>query len=112
MAEFYAGGAYRRAAAQHAVGPWARTLRGAGLFRPVGYCAERHPVPMGSAGQLAEMLACQPGVAAALRAHRTEEDFAADVAALAEWRYGAGPLVLPLETKLFVLEKAAPAACQ
>lgn len=95
---------YRRAAAQHAPAAWAGMLRLGGALRLLEYSTHRHLVALAGGEELCDAL--EEG--SFLPAGALMGAAAEDLQALAECRFGAGPVALPLESRVFVLEKVVP----
>ncbi|GAB4813162.1 hypothetical protein N2152v2_000208 [Parachlorella kessleri] len=101
-------GVYSRAAAQHTPQAWAPLLRQGGRFKLLEYATHDNPVAlMGGLDHLADEMAGQPTVAAALSGPALD-DFKADISSLAQWAFGQNPVVLAQQTRVFVLEKVTP----
>ena len=96
--------AYSRALCQHPPAAWAAPLAAGGRFRLAEYSCHANPVALRNLASLSDVLNCQPYVRGMLRG-AARKAFNADVAALTELRFGEGPLLLPMQTRLYVLQK-------
>lgn len=95
---------YTRAQKQRGVDDWGERLQEGGLFRLVEYSVHQNPVHMPSPAALMDVLDCMSFVRAALHGDARKR-FNADVRALLERRCGRRAFLLPLETKMYAMEK-------
>ncbi|GAB4816672.1 hypothetical protein N2152v2_003718 [Parachlorella kessleri] len=95
---------YCRHSKQRDLDSWGQRLEQGGMFKLKEYSVHANPMPMKNAVALLDILDCMSFVRAALRGEE-RRTFNNDVRALVERRYGRGGFQLPLETKLFILEK-------
>lgn len=96
---------YNRYQKQREVEEWGERLQEGGLFRLVEYSVHANPIPMHSASALLDVLDCMSFIRAALKRGEARKRFNNDVRSLLERRFGRHQFTLPLETKMYVLEK-------
>ena len=95
---------YNRFQKQRGVEEWGERLEEGGLFRLREFSVFPNPIQMPSASALLDCLDSMSFVRSHLRGEARKR-FNADVRGILERRFGRKAFVLPLETKLFVLEK-------
>ncbi|GAB4816182.1 hypothetical protein N2152v2_003228 [Parachlorella kessleri] len=98
---------YTRTCGQHELDHWATTLQQQGLFRLREHNTYHNPVVLRNLTTLGDILNSQSYIREALQGH-ARRAFNSEVRALVEQRFGEGPLLLPMLTRLFVLEKVTP----
>jgi SAM-dependent methyltransferase len=96
---------YNRYQKQREVEEWGERLQEGGLFRLIEYSVHANPIPMHSASALLDVLDCMSFIRAALKRGEARKRFNNDVRCLLERRFGRHQFSLPLETKMYVLEK-------
>lgn len=95
---------YNRFHKQRGIEEWGERLQEGGLFRLVEYAVHANPIPMPSSSALLDVLDCMSFIRASLRGEARKR-FNNDVRGLLERRCGRRAFILPLETKLYILEK-------
>eukprot|EP00887_Chlorella_sp_A99_P000672 scaffold5.g672.t1 len=89
---------------QRDIEQWGERLTQGNLFRLQEYSVHPNPLRMRNAAALLDILDCMSFVRSALRGSQRKA-FNADARAVVAARYGREPFDLPLETKMYVLEK-------
>jgi SAM-dependent methyltransferase len=97
---------YNRFQKQRAVDLWSEKLTEGNLFRLIEYAVYPNPVKMNSPSSLLDVLDCMSFVRANLRGPGRKM-FNNDVRAVLERRFDHHSFDLPLETKMYVLEKVS-----
>ncbi|GAB4816735.1 hypothetical protein N2152v2_003781 [Parachlorella kessleri] len=92
---------------QHYIHAWTPLLQHRGLFRLAEYHEHSNPVVLEGAEALAEIVECHGFVRHNLHGEQRQA-LLSDVRALARQHYGSGPVLLPLLTRAFELDKASP----
>ena len=95
---------YNRFQKQRSIDAWGERLQEGGLFRLVEYAVYPNPIPMASVSALLDVLDCQSFVRASLHGEERKR-LNADVRGVLERRFERKAFVLPLETKMYVMEK-------
>lgn len=95
---------YNRSLKQRDIEQWGERLTQGGLFKLQEYSVHPNPLRMRNASALLDILDCMSFVRSALRGSERKA-FNADARMAVESRFGREPFDLPLETKLYVLEK-------
>eukprot|EP01025_Chloroclados_australasicus_P013209 TRINITY_DN16268_c0_g1_i2.p2 TRINITY_DN16268_c0_g1~~TRINITY_DN16268_c0_g1_i2.p2 ORF type:complete len:337 (+),score=49.67 TRINITY_DN16268_c0_g1_i2:127-1137(+) len=95
---------YSRYHKQRDPGIWAEVLSGGGLFRLVDYSVHPNPIPMKNSNQLVDLLDSMSFIRVYLRGNERKA-FNNQLRALVQKHYGRGEFTLPLETKLYVMQK-------
>lgn len=95
---------YSRTLKQRDIEQWGERLTQGNLFRLQEYSVHPNPLRMRNAAALLDILDCMSFVRSALRGSQRKA-FNADARAVVAARYGREPFDLPLETKMYVLEK-------
>ncbi|KAL4519704.1 hypothetical protein Ndes2526B_g01723 [Nannochloris sp. 'desiccata'] len=97
---------YNRFQKQRAVDIWSERLTEGHLFRLIEYAVHPNPIKMRSPSSLLDVLDCMSFVRANLKGPN-RKSFNNDVRALLERRFDHHSFDLPLETKIYVLEKVS-----
>jgi len=97
---------YNRYQKQRAVDVWSEKLTEGDLFRLIEYAVHPNPIAMRSPLSLLDVLDCLSFVRANLKGPN-RKSFNNDVRALLERRFDHHGFELPLETKIYVLEKVS-----
>jgi SAM-dependent methyltransferase len=97
---------YNRHQKQRAVDIWSERLTEGALFRLIEYAVHPNPIKMHSPTSLLDILDCLSFVRANLQGPN-RKSFNKDVRTLLERRFDHHSFDLPLETKIYVLEKVS-----
>lgn len=95
---------YNRYQKQRGIEEWGERLQEGGLFRLRQFAVHPNPIPIPSASSLLDVLDCMSFIRGTLRGEARKR-FNNDVRGLLERRFSRRGFVLPLETKMYVLEK-------
>lgn len=95
---------YNRSLKQRDIEQWGERLTQGGLFKLAEYSVHSNPLRMRNASALLDILDCMSFVRSALKGTERKA-FNQEARTLVERHYGREPFDLPMETKLYVLEK-------